>query len=101
MLRRDVFGRALAHQAAERQRDARHDLAVAHQHVAALAHGLNGGQHGGRVVAHHAHVVRVVSDRRVDIATGDCKTAHPAATNVLANKTQARRAITVGALGLQ
>ncbi len=42
-----------------------------------------------------------MADRRGDGAARDGKTAHPAATDVLANKTQARRTITVGALGLQ
>ena len=69
--------------------------------MAALAHGLNGSHHIGRVVAHHAHVVRVVADRRGDGTARNGKATHPAATNVLANKTQARRAITVGPLGLQ
>lgn len=101
VLRGDILGRALAHQATERQRNARHDLAVAHQHVTALAHGLNGGHHIGGVIAHDAHVVRVVSDRRGDGTTRDGKAAHPAATDVLANESQARRTITVGALGLQ
>ena len=100
-MRGDVFGSALAHQTAECQRNTRHDLAVAHQHVAALAHGLNGGHHIGRVVAHHAHVVRVVADRRGNGAARDGKAAHPAATDVLANKTQASGAVAVGALGLQ
>ena len=101
MLRGDILGRALAHKATERQRNARHDLAVAHQHVTTLAHGLNGSHHIGSVIAHDAHVVRVVADRRGDGTARDGKAAYPAATDVLANKTQARRTITVGALGLQ
>ena len=54
-----------------------------------------------RVVAHHAHVVRVVADRRGNGATRDGKATYPAATDVPADQTQARRTITVGALGLQ
>ena len=101
MLRGDILGRALAHQATERQRDARYDLAIAYQHVAALANSLDGSHHVGRVVTHRAHVVRIVANRRGDGTARDGKAAHPAATNVLANETQARRTITVGALGLQ
>ena len=101
MLRGDILGRAFAHQAAERQRNARHDLAVAHQHVTALAHGLNSSHHIGSVITHDAHVVRVVADRGGNGATGDGEATHPAATDMLADKTQARRTITVGALGLQ
>ena len=101
MLRGNVLGRAFAHKATERQRNARHDLAVAHQHVTTLAHGLNGGHHIGGVVAHHAHVVRVVADRGGNGATGDGKAAHPTTADMLANQAQARRTIAVGALGLQ
>ena len=101
MLRCDILGRALAHQATERQRNARHDLAVAHQHVTALAHGLNSSHHIGGVVAHHAHVVRVVADRGGNGTTGDGETAHPAATDMLADQAQASGAVAVDALGLQ
>ena len=101
MLRRNVFGSALAHQAAERQRNARHDLAVAHQHVAALAHGLNGSHHIRRIVAHHAHVVRVVADRGGNGAARDGKAAHPTTADMLADQAQTRGAVAVGALGLQ
>mgnify|MGYP000217131481 CR=1 FL=1 len=101
VLRGDILGRAFAHQAAERQRDARHDLAVAHQYVTALAHGLDGSHHIGSVITHDAHVVRVVADRGGNGATGDGEATHPAATDMLADKAQARRTITVGALGLQ
>ena len=101
MLRGNVLGRAFAHQTAERQRNARHDLAVAHQHVTTLAHSLNSRHHIGSVITHDAHVVRVVADCGGNGATGDGEATHPAATDVLADKTQARRAITVGALGLQ
>ena len=101
MLRGDILGRTFAHQTAERQRNARHDLAVAHQHVTTLAHSLNSSHHIGSVIAHDAHVVRIVADRGGNRTTGDGETAHPAATDMLADKTQARRTITVGALGLQ
>ena len=101
MLCGDILGRAFAHKATERQRNARHDLAVTHQHVAALAHGLNGSHHIRRIVAHHAHVVRVVADRGGNGAAGDGKATHPAATDMLADQTQASGTITVGALGLQ
>ena len=101
MLRGNVLGRAFAHQATERQRNARHDLAVTHQHVTTLAHGLNGSHHIGSVIAHHAHVVRVVADRGGNGTTGDGETAHPAATDMLADQAQASGAVAIGALGLQ
>ena len=101
MLRSNVLGRAFAHKATERQRNTRHDLAVAHQHVAALAHGLDGSHHISRAVAHHAHVVRVVADRRGDGTARDGKAAHPAATDMLADQAQASGAVAIGALGLQ
>ena len=69
--------------------------------MAALAHGLNGSHHIRRIVAHHAHVVRVVADRGGNGATGDGKAAHPAATDMLADQAQASGAVAVGALGLQ
>ena len=101
MLRGNVLGRALAHKATERQRNARHDLAVAHQHVAALAHGLNGSHHIRRIVAHHAHVVRVVADRGGNGTARDGETAHPAATDMLADEPHAGGTVAIGALGLQ
>ena len=69
--------------------------------MAALAHGLNGSHHIGGVVAHHAHVVRVVADRGGNGTTGDGKATHPAATDMLANQAQASGAVAVDALGLQ
>ena len=101
MLRGNVLGRAFAHKATERQRNARHDLAVAHQHVAALAHGLNGSHHIRRIVAHHAHVVRVVADRGGNGTARDGEAAHPAATDMLADEPHAGGTVAVDALGLQ
>ena len=66
-----------------------------------LAHGLNSGHHIGGVVAHHAHVVRVVADRGGNGAARDSETAHPASTDVLADQAQASGAIAIDALGLQ
>ena len=101
MLLGDILGRALAHQTTERQRNTRHDLAVAHQHVAALANSLDGSHHIGRVVAHHAHVVRVVADRRGNSAARDGKAAHPAAADMLADEPHAGGTVAIGALSLQ
>ncbi len=57
VLRGDILGRAFTHQTTERQRNARHDIAVAHQHVATLANSLDGSHHIGGVAPTTTDVV--------------------------------------------
>ncbi len=91
-----VVGGVVAHEAAERKRDAGDDLVAAHEDVTALAQGLNGHAHARGVVTDDADIVRIMADGGGDGAAGDVVATHPAPADVFANEAHAGRTVPVG-----